>query len=292
MSESPRRLAVIDIGSNAVRLHVALLHQAEDDCLTEVFTRVPLALGVDVFGEGDNRIAADTGRRLEKIVDGMKSLIDSMQPLAWQAVATAALRQARNRRATLNRLRKNVGVSVRILSGEEEAALIGCSIGARHPRRDRSQHRYRRRLHRLRLGARSAVAGNGTVSPSVSPAPAAAKRMRRNAFPRWLKGAMRRSPRVTASGGSASSLTALLFGVLDAASLARRKSRLLRLSPATLSARYGVSPDRCAQLPQTVELYGLILRVCKIVHPVRSGLGEAVMREMLSVSEGGADAGL
>ena len=179
MSESPRRLAVIDIGSNAVRLHVALLHQAEDDCLTEVFTRVPLALGVDVFGEGDNRI----GPPLEKIVDGMKRLIDSMQPLAWQAVATAALRQARNRQATLNRLRKNVGVSVRILSGEEEAALIGCSIGARHPGENRSQHRYWRRLHRLRLGARSAVVGNGQFRRRSHPLRRRRSGMRRNAFP-------------------------------------------------------------------------------------------------------------
>ena len=290
MSESPRRLAVIDIGSNAVRLHIALLHQAEDDCLTEVFTRVPLALGVDVFGEGDNRIAADTGRRLEKIVDGMKRLIDSMQPLVWQTVATAALRQARNRQATLNRLRKNVGVSVRILSGEEEAALIGCSIGARHPGEtvlnidigggstDCALVRGRQLLEMDSFAVGLTRSGGGEADE-------------KERFSRWLKGAMRRAPRVTASGGSASSLTAL-FGVLDAASLARRKSQLLRLSPATLSARYGVSPDRCAQLPQTVELYRLILRVCKIVHPVRSGLGEAVMREMLSVSEGSADTGL
>ena len=114
-----RRQAVIDVGSNSVRLVVF-----------EGLARAPLP----VFNErvlcGIGRDLAETGALREDGVDLALSTIGRFVAISREigagvpeAVATAAVREAANGREFVARARDACGLEVRVLSGAEEARL-------------------------------------------------------------------------------------------------------------------------------------------------------------------------
>lgn len=117
MVDSPQ--AALDIGSNTIRLLVA---RYEDGTLIPIRDEsefVRLGLGVDKSGELNpdrEQVAIQAIARLARTARelGAECLL---------AVATSAVRDARNGQAFVRRVRQETGVEVRIISGEEEAKL-------------------------------------------------------------------------------------------------------------------------------------------------------------------------
>ncbi len=113
------RRACIDIGSNTTRLLVA---ECEGDQLLEIhqeraFTRI---------GHGLRRDGVLTPDKIEEVVGVVEAQLRLASELGTSqvtGVATAAIRAARNRDALAEAIRSRCGLSVRILSGEEEARL-------------------------------------------------------------------------------------------------------------------------------------------------------------------------
>lgn len=117
----------LDVGSNTIRLLVAAYEDGALIPIRDDSEFVRLGLGVDKSGElnpGRERVAihaigrlATTAREL-----GVERLL---------AIATSAVRDARNGQAFVQRVREETGVEVRIISGEEEATLtfLGASQG-------------------------------------------------------------------------------------------------------------------------------------------------------------------
>jgi exopolyphosphatase / guanosine-5'-triphosphate,3'-diphosphate pyrophosphatase len=113
-----RRVAAIDLGSNSTRLLVA---DADDGRLSEVerlLTITRLGDGVDASG----RLSEPSMRRVEACVAGYVSRARELGAGVPLAVATSAVRDARNGAEFLRALERH-GVRARMLSGDDEARL-------------------------------------------------------------------------------------------------------------------------------------------------------------------------
>ena len=116
----PNRRAVIDIGSNSVRL-----------VIFGGAARSPVVLYNEKLMAGLGRGVIATGQLskggMELALRGLarfQTLIAHMGVASIDAVATAAVRDASNSTEFIQRAR-DMGVNVRILTGEEEAAAAG-----------------------------------------------------------------------------------------------------------------------------------------------------------------------
>lgn len=128
-SASPggRHAAVIDVGSNSVRL---VMYRVEGRALWTIYNeKVVAGLGKDLTASrrlSPEGVEAAVGalRRFRAILDGWRA--DEVT-----ACATAAVRDAADGKAFLKRVKDETGLDVRVLSGEEEAryAALGVICG-------------------------------------------------------------------------------------------------------------------------------------------------------------------
>lgn len=122
-------VAVIDIGSNSVRLdirdHLApdaeILHKETEFC--------KLAQGL----KADGRLSDKKVDLLIKTLKGFRSHLENHGVGDVLAVATDALRRATNQADVLQKVQKKTGFEVRILSEEEEARLMALGVVAGFP---------------------------------------------------------------------------------------------------------------------------------------------------------------
>jgi exopolyphosphatase/guanosine-5'-triphosphate,3'-diphosphate pyrophosphatase len=118
------KFAAIDIGSNAVRLLLARVIEEGDEPLfkKEVLVRMPLRLGDDAFRSG--AISEEMSARLVETMVGFKHLITAYPAMDFAAYATSAMREARNGRDVVARVRKAAGITIEIIGGSREADVI------------------------------------------------------------------------------------------------------------------------------------------------------------------------
>lgn len=121
---SIKKLAAIDIGSNAVRL--LIMNVTEDNeklkLHKEQMVRMPVRLGADVFSLG--KITDQNMLRLSKTLKGYKELIEVCEIESYRCCATSATREAINSTEVIEYIKNHSGVSIDLISGAEEAELI------------------------------------------------------------------------------------------------------------------------------------------------------------------------
>ena len=122
------KLAAIDIGSNAIRMQVSgVLHQKGHYFLKKLeYMRFPLRLGADVFETG--LISAQKQEQFIKLMQSFSLLTELYETAEVMACATSAMREARNGQALADETFKRIGLKINIITGEQEAALIGKSL--------------------------------------------------------------------------------------------------------------------------------------------------------------------
>jgi len=119
------KLAAIDIGSNAARLLITEVTQA--DGAKPVFTkmnlfRIPLRLGFDVF---ENKYIS--AERQEMFIQTMKAyqhLMNAYEVDAVKACATSAMRDASNATEIIHRIKQETGIEIEVITGDMEANLV------------------------------------------------------------------------------------------------------------------------------------------------------------------------
>ena len=116
-------LAVIDIGSNSVRLMLAAAENGRVRSLSKRLCTTRLAKGIDVTG----RLARD---RMADTVEAIEAFRRTANELGIPVIAyaTSAVRDAENRDEFLAKVRERSGVRVRVLSGEEEGAFAFSAV--------------------------------------------------------------------------------------------------------------------------------------------------------------------
>jgi exopolyphosphatase/guanosine-5'-triphosphate,3'-diphosphate pyrophosphatase len=114
----PTTVAVIDIGSNSGRV-VVYRYQAGGHLQLLAGSRASLRLVREL--DETHRLGDEAIARAFEAVSDFNAIAQGTGAEKIAAVATAAVRDAENGAAFIARLRKELGLEVRILSGEEEA---------------------------------------------------------------------------------------------------------------------------------------------------------------------------
>ena len=117
-------LAAIDIGSNAIRLAIA--NKRSTGLHITYRSREPVRLGSSVFASGriDDAIFED----LKAALSQFKNQMDNHNVLKYRAIATSAMREAKNQAEVVEALAATTGIQVEVISGEEEARLVSAAI--------------------------------------------------------------------------------------------------------------------------------------------------------------------
>ncbi len=113
-------VAVIDIGSSAIRMVVAEVGPKTEIRYLENLQK-PVALGKDVFTTG--RISNLVMREGISILKNFKTVTDSYGIKKIHAIATSAVRDAANRDNFIDQIFVRTGIDVEILDGAEENRL-------------------------------------------------------------------------------------------------------------------------------------------------------------------------
>jgi exopolyphosphatase / guanosine-5'-triphosphate,3'-diphosphate pyrophosphatase len=115
------KIAAIDLGSNS--FHMVIVEVAASGAFKVIGREKEMVrLGADTLSSGRLRVAA-MERGFEALAK-YKQLADTHGVEKIIAVATAAIREARNGEAFLDRVGRDVGFWPRVVSGEEEGRLI------------------------------------------------------------------------------------------------------------------------------------------------------------------------
>lgn len=116
--------AAIDIGSNAVRLLINHVFEDKDKAHfdKEELIRMPIRLGEDVFLHGE--ISKIKTEKLTATMRGFNELLKVFDITALRACATSAMRDAKNGKEVIERVKKETGITIEIIDGKTEAATI------------------------------------------------------------------------------------------------------------------------------------------------------------------------
>lgn len=126
------RFASVDIGSNAIRLLLCNVYEGGEEPLFKKaeLMRFPLRLGEDAFLLG--YISEDTIRKLVNVMKAFRLMIESYDAIGYRVCATAAMREASNRKEVIERVRNEAGVTIEVIEGRLEAEIIYSNHIAEH----------------------------------------------------------------------------------------------------------------------------------------------------------------
>lgn len=119
------KLAAIDIGSNAARLLISEVTKQpkQDPVFNKVnLVRVPLRLGFDVFETGE--ISKPKVKMLMQTLKAYQHLLEAYQIKHVYACATSAMRDAKNSKDIIRKVKLETGIEIKVISGQEEASFI------------------------------------------------------------------------------------------------------------------------------------------------------------------------
>jgi exopolyphosphatase / guanosine-5'-triphosphate,3'-diphosphate pyrophosphatase len=119
-----KKYAAIDIGSNAARLLIGEIAEENGHPFVKKisYTRIPLRLGGEVFENGT--ISSKKGEDFLKTIQAFGLIADIFNVEKIRACATSAMREADNGKEIISSIKKQTGVGIEIISGDEEARLI------------------------------------------------------------------------------------------------------------------------------------------------------------------------
>ena len=123
-SRSDRDIAVIDVGSNSVRL---VLFRLEGRALWPIFNeKVSAGLGRGMSKTG--RLSEEGVETAARALKRFAALLDARKVKERYAVATAAVRSAEDGPDFVERVRAESGISIEVITGEEEARLSALGV--------------------------------------------------------------------------------------------------------------------------------------------------------------------
>lgn len=119
------KYGAVDIGSNAIRLLVvSVIEQEGKDTLFKKtsLVRVPIRLGAEVFLEG--KISDNSANRMVDAMTAFRLLMKTHNITRFRACATSAMREASNGREIAEMIEERSGLTINIIDGNDEAAII------------------------------------------------------------------------------------------------------------------------------------------------------------------------
>lgn len=122
------KLAVVDIGSNAIILQVtSVTYYQEKTTFKKVeYVRFPLRLGKDVFLH--QKICDPNRKKFIKLMHAFNLLIELYEVDDYLVCATSAMREAANGREIVEEVEKTFGFTINIIDGDREADIINIAL--------------------------------------------------------------------------------------------------------------------------------------------------------------------
>ncbi len=114
------RVAVIDMGSNAIRLAIAKDKGNGFEVLYK--HRESIRLGADVFNDG--KISPGLLQETALAFKRFKKIAEEHRVDVIKAIATSAMRDAKNQKEVIKRLAEESGIHVDVISGDRESELV------------------------------------------------------------------------------------------------------------------------------------------------------------------------
>lgn len=290
----------IDIGSNTTRLLVAEPQEGQLRKVMEqrAYTRI---------GKGASKNGSITAEKVAEVVEAVTTqvrLAEEMGAEVIKAVATAAIREAKNRDKVVREIEEAAGVQVDVLSEEEEGrlAFIGATKSLGHP--------VKGTVAVVDVGGGSSEVILGTVAEGVSkvhsfkigsglltedhlesdPPSAAEIRQLRDHIADFFDDVELEPPdQAVAVGGSATSLRTLVGAVLEYETLERAVRVLSSDEISEVAKRFELDSRRVKLLPAGVlllekfsQLLGQPLQIGK------GGLREGIILTLLNGKANGS----
>jgi exopolyphosphatase/guanosine-5'-triphosphate,3'-diphosphate pyrophosphatase len=126
---SPHEAAVVDIGSNSVRL---VIYRLEGRAIWTVFNEKVLA-GLGRGVEQSGRLSPEGVRDATTALRRFKAVLDAAKPAAVYVAATAAVREAADGPDFVRLIERETGLRIRVLSGVEEGRFSALGVLSGHP---------------------------------------------------------------------------------------------------------------------------------------------------------------
>jgi exopolyphosphatase/guanosine-5'-triphosphate,3'-diphosphate pyrophosphatase len=129
VDSAPREAAVIDIGSNSIRL---VLYRLDGRAIWTTFNEKVLAgLGRDLPKTG--KLSPQGVTSAMAALRRFKAVLESVQPATVLAAGTAAVREAWDGADFVAEVKAETGIEIRVLTGEEEAHYSALGVAAGIP---------------------------------------------------------------------------------------------------------------------------------------------------------------
>jgi exopolyphosphatase / guanosine-5'-triphosphate,3'-diphosphate pyrophosphatase len=292
--------AAIDIGSNTTRVLVA---EPQEGQLRKVMEqRAYTQIGADMKRDGS--ISGEKMAEVGGVVATQVRLAQELGAEAIRTVATAAIREAKNRDKAIKAVERVAGVEIDVLSEHEEGrlAFVGATKTLGHP--------VDGEIGVVDVGGGSSEIVIGTVADGVNlvksfkigsgaltddflkqdpPSASEIRKLRDHIDDFFADVEVPKPDQAVAVGGSATSLRTLVGAVLEYETL-ERGVRVLAGDPiADVAKRFELDPRRVRILPAGVllleklsELLGQPLQIGK------GGLREGIILDLLNGSANGA----
>lgn len=119
------RLAALDIGSNSIHMLVA---QVEPEGNFRVLDRAKEMVRLGRKSLTTGKLSKDAMERGVKTLAAFRTLAERQGATRFRAVATSAVREAKNGGEFLQRVRDEIGLRVRVIPGREEARLVWLGV--------------------------------------------------------------------------------------------------------------------------------------------------------------------
>jgi exopolyphosphatase / guanosine-5'-triphosphate,3'-diphosphate pyrophosphatase len=119
-------LGAIDVGSNAIRVVIARLDGESIERIEAERVAVRLGRGAFTTGELDSATIDEAVVAFRRF----RERFDHFGVTSYRAVATSAVRDARNRDVLLHRLYAEAGIELEIIDGNEEARLVRKAVSS------------------------------------------------------------------------------------------------------------------------------------------------------------------
>ena len=123
-------LGIVDVGTNSIHLVIGRIGRT-GACRVLRHERVLVRLGDSVFASG--KLAPAAMRRALRVLQRYAVAMRHSGVDRVEAVATSAVREATNGQAFVHRVRKQLGLPLRIISGLEEARLSYLGVNQARP---------------------------------------------------------------------------------------------------------------------------------------------------------------
>ena len=119
-----KKIAAIDIGSNAVRMLICYVISSGKEYIFQknTYLRLPLRLGEDSFSNGI--ISEDKIKTLSEALISFKYMMKVHNVEEYQVYATSALRESLNSSIVISKVKKETGLKINLITGLKEAKII------------------------------------------------------------------------------------------------------------------------------------------------------------------------